>query len=371
MKRAEKHLRYSATNRRPQLDEARYGSLIKLLILVGSLALASAAAVFFIVPLLRSIPFQKEEAVPDSGEQTPVWSEKIRTLSETGWIGEVSEWNGSFLYSSGSSAESLTRLNRLHLETGESESVSVPLSGDSIRYPYENDEWILYGDYSSDGSGAIRLLEKKSGEDSTLYTFKESAPPLFCSFPYVVFTARTDADSYTLTVLDVRSRSSVAAARFSGPEYGTSAPAVRNGQIVYSNLNPENPKTSMLRRISLSDGARSDLDPGIYIHDPVLTENSVLAISGLHSPDSVLYEIRPDGSCEPIAHSVVRFGCSGNSPVFSANGTIFRVENGSGRTVALSETGAVCELVGTTDSSVIWMDRSDPERIVFRYLTLD
>ena len=86
MKRAEKHLRYSATNRRPQLDEARYGSLIKLLILVGSLALASAAAVFFIVPLLRSIPFQKEEAVPDSGEQTPVWSEKISYNKATNTI---------------------------------------------------------------------------------------------------------------------------------------------------------------------------------------------------------------------------------------------------------------------------------------------
>jgi hypothetical protein len=371
MKRAEKHLRYSATNRRPQLDEARYGSLIKLLILVGSLALAAAAAVFFIVPLLRSLPLQKEEPVPDSSEQVPVWSEKIRTLLETGWIGEVSEWNGSLLYASGPSAESLSRLNRLNLDSGESESVSVALSGDSIRYPYENEKWILYGDYSSDGSGAIRLLEKESGEDSTLYTFQEGAPPLFCSFPYVVFTARTDAESYTLTILDVRNHSSVAAARFSGPEYGASAPAIRKDQIVYANLNPEDPKSSVLHRISLADGSRSDLAPGTFIHDPVLSENSVLAISGLHSSDSVLYEIRADGSCEPIAHSVVRFGFSGNSPVFSANGTIFRVENDSGRTVALSETGAVCELVGTTDSSVIWMDRSDPEQIVFRYLTLD
>ncbi len=371
MKRADKHLKYSSASHRPQLDEARYGSLVKLLILLGVVVLAVLGIVLAAPTLAGFLKERAEAPAPEQAEEPASWADQIRTLPNDGWVGEASEWAGCLLYASGPSADSLSRLIRLNLESGEAETVPVPVTNGSVRCPYEHGDWILYGDYGSDGSGVIRLLDKKTGSDSELYTFAEGAPLLFCSFPYAVFTARTDPETYTLTILDVRNGNSVAAACFSGPEYGASNPSILNGQLVYANLDPDNPDQSLLRWISLSDGTRADTAPGMFVHDPILTESGVLAISGLHSPGSALYRIAPDGTAEPLARSVVRYGYSCGTPVFSANGTVFRIEGGSGRTVALSETGSLCEFLGATNSCVIWEDRSDPERPAFRYLVLN
>ena len=370
MKRADKHLRYSSANRRPQLDEARYGSLVKLLILLGSVGVIVLAAILVSGPLLRSLPHRKEASIPEKPVEPASWSNEIRTLPNDGWIGELSEWSGTLLYSTGASADSLSRLIRLNLESGENESVSVPVINGSIRCPYENNDWILYGDYASDGSGCIRIIEKKDGSGSVLFSFQEGAPLLFCSFPYVVFTARTAPETYTLTILDVRNGNSVAAACFSGPEYGASSPSIRNNQIVYSNIDADHPDQSILHWISLSDGFRSETVPKLFLHDPILTDNGVLALSGLHSSDSILYRIDFNGTCEPIARSVVRYAASSDTPVFSANGSIFCIESESKRTVALSEAGAFCELLGATDSAVIWVDRSQADHPAFCFLIL-
>ena len=79
---------------------------------------------------------------------------------------DPSVYEGEILFATGASENACDRLVRLNPETGAFANVELKRLNDTIRYPVENADVILYADCKTGGGGSIVKLDKTDGENA-------------------------------------------------------------------------------------------------------------------------------------------------------------------------------------------------------------
>ena len=383
VKRMSKNLKYTP-RRRLNLDATSFGPALKLVVALFLLAAIALIAVFVVWPLIQanrpsgaqpaggtpSIAANRETSVPVN----PILINQVKTVEYGEGYGlptavvDPSVSGSEILFATGADEDACNRLVRLNPETGAFVNIDIPLNNDTIRYPVENNEFILYADCKTAGGGGIMRLDKATGETAVLAEFAQEAPKLALEAPYAVWTERTDETTAKLMVCNVTDGELLTLAVFSNSPYAQSDPSIKSGQVIYADADAANPGSSLIRTVLLSDNSRWDFSAGSFVHDPKSAGDRWAYLSGNHDTNSDLYVSVGGEAAKRIARGVIDFDITPSCVVFSRDETVYAYVFSDDKTYVLSETGTNSQFVMAGDDYALWRDMTSPALPLWKYI---
>jgi hypothetical protein len=382
VKRMSKNLKY-APKRRVNLDATSYGPLIKLVIALVVLAALVLVAVFVVMPLLAArvseAPQSSNAPALSTVKQTaspvnPILTNEVKTvLFGEGYglptaVVDPSVYGNEILFATGSSENATDRLVRLNPETGAFTNIAITRINDTIRYPVESADVILYADCKSAGGGSIVRLDKVTGETAVMAEFAKDVPKLLLESPYAVWTERTASTTAKVMVCDVTTGELLTLAVLTSSAYAESAPSIKSGQVIYADADAQNPGSSLIRTILLADNSRWDFAAGSFVHDPKSAGDRWAYLSGNHDTSSDLYISVGGGAVKRVASGVIDFDITPTCVVFSRDETVYAYVFADDKTYVISETGANAQFVMAGGDYALWRDMTDSTQTLWKYL---
>ncbi|MEN6595813.1 MAG: hypothetical protein ABFC31_12795 [Clostridiaceae bacterium] len=384
MKRSSKHLKYTPSRRRWNLDATSFGPALKLALALVLLAAFVLLTIYVIVPLI-SARLQNGGSL-FSGEQTasvaqetaepknPILTNTVKTVQYGEGYGlptavvDPSVYDGKILFATGADENACDRFVRLNPETGAFENIEAERTNSTMRSPVENAEVLIYTDVKSTGGGTIRMIDKTTRENTALAEFSMGAPKLSLEAPYLVWMERTGDASAKLMVCDITSGELLTLAVFTDSTYADSAPSLKSGQVLYADADEANPGSGLIRTVLLSDNSRWDFAAGSYVHDPESAGDRWAYLTGNHDGESDLYVSVGGGSPMRVARGVIDFDITPTCVVFSRDETVYAYVFSDNKTYVLSETGTNSQFVMASGDYALWRDMTDPENPLWKYI---
>ena len=383
VKRMSKNLMYTP-RRRMNLDATSYGPAIKLVIALAVLAALVLLVVFVAMPLVNarirsgaplfgSTP-QAETAKQTAAPLHPVLTNEVGTVQFGAGYGlpaavvDPSVFGGEILFATGANENACDRLVRLDPETGAFVNIDIPLINDTIRYPVENADVILYADCKTAGGGSIVRLEKATGETAVLSEFALDVPKLAFEAPYAVWTERTDSATAKLMVCEVESGELLTLAVLTNSPYAESNPSIRSGQVIYADADTANPGSSLIRTVLLEGNSRWDFAAGSFVHDPKSAGDRWAYLSGNHDGNSGLYISVGGAAAKRVAGGVIDFDITPSCVVFGRDETVYAYVFADDKTYVISETGTNAQFVMAGGDYALWRDMSNPAVPLWKYI---
>ncbi len=383
VKRVSKNLKYSP-RRRLNLDATSFGPVLKLIVALALLAVFVLLIVFVAVPLVSakinsgtplfgSTP-TIETAKATAKPMNPILTNEVATVQYGEGYGlptavvDPSVSGGEILFATGASETACDRLVRLDPVSGAFVNIEIPLLNDTIRYPVENADVILYADCKTTGGGSIVRLDKVTGETAVLSEFALEAPKLSFEAPYAVWTERTGEASAKLIVCDIISGELVTLAVFANSPYAESEPSIKSGQVIYADADETNPGSSLIRTVLLSDNSRWDFSAGSYVHDPKSAGDRWAYLSGNHDGSSDLYVTVGGAAATRVARGVIDFDITPTCVVFSRDETVYAYVFSDNKTYVVSETGTNSQFVMAGGDYALWRDMTNPDLPLWKYI---
>ena len=383
VKRMSKNLKY-APRRKMNLDATSYGPLIKLVIELAVLAVLVLVVVFVALPLVNARvssgqPLFGNSPAVEPAKQTasplnPILTNEVKTVQFGEGYGlptavvDPSVFGDEILFATGATENACDRLVRLNPETGAFENIALTRIHDTIRYPVESADVILYADCKSAGGGSIVRLDKATGETAVLAEFAMDVPKLSFEAPYAVWTERTASSTAKVTVCDVTSGELLTLAVLTQSAYAESAPSIKSGQVIFADADAQNPGSSLIRTVLLADNSRWDFAADSFVHDPKSAGDRWAYLSGNHDTTSDLYVSVGGAAAKRVASGVIDFDITPTCVVFSRDETVYAYVFADDKTYVISETGSNAQFVMAGGSYALWRDMGDPAQILWKYL---
>ncbi len=383
VKRSSKHLKYTPSKRRWNLDATSFGPALKLVVALLLLAGLVLLTVYTVVPFLTEklqnggslFSKETETAVVETPAPTnPILANQVKTVQYGEGYGlpaavvDPSVYENEILFATGESEDACDRLVRLEPETGAFETVEVQRTNDTLRCPVENADVLVYLDAKLAGGGSIRMLDKLSGETSVLAEYAYAAPHLSLEAPYLVWTEHTGETTAKLMVCNIETKELLTLAVFEDSSYADSEPSIKSGQVIYADADETNPDDSLIRTVLLSDGSRWDYSAGTYVHDPKSAGDRWAYLTGNHDGDSDLYVSVNGGSPKRIARGVIDFDITLSCVVYSRDETVYAYTFSDDKTFVLSETSTNSQFVMAGGDYALWRDMTDPDSPLWKYI---
>lgn len=378
-----KNLRYTP-KRRMNLDATSYGPLIKIVIALAVLAAIVLIAVFVAIPLVNArlssgTPLFASTPKAEAARQTasplnPILTNEVKTVQFGAGYGlptavvDPSIYGEEILFATGASENACDRLVRLNPETGAFVNIALARVYDTIRYPVESADAILYADCKADGGGSIVRLDKTTGESTVLAEFALDAPKLMLELPYAVWMERTADTTAKIMVCDISNGELLTLAVLTRAAYAVSAPSIKSGQVIYADADASNPGSSLIRTVLLSDNSRWDYAAGTFVHDPKSAGDRWAYLSGNHDASSDLYISIGGAAAKRVAAGVIDFDITPTCVVFGRDETVYAYVFAQDKTYVISETGSNAQFVMASGSYALWRDMSDPTQPLWKYL---
>ena len=384
VKRMSKHLKYSPSRRRWNLDATSFGPALKLVVALVLLAAFALLTIFVFVPALTqrlqsggslfgATP-AAEAAAETAPPVNPMLTNQVKTVQYGAGYGlptavvDPSVYEGEILFATGSSENACDRLVRLNPETGDFVNIAIERLNDTIRYPVENESVILYADCKTAGGGSIVKFDKATGKSAVLSAFALEAPRLAFEAPYAVWTERTDETTAKLVVCDITSGELLTLAVFTDSPYAESDPSIKSGQVIYADADAGNAGDSLIRTVLLADNSRWDFSAGSFVHDPKSAGDRWAYLSGNHDGESDLYVSVGGNAPVRIARGVIDFDITPTCVVFSRDETVYAYAFADNKTYVLSETGTNSQFVMAGGDYALWRDMTDPDQPLWKYI---
>ena len=384
VKRMSKHLKYSPSRRRWNLDATSFGPTLKLVVALLLLAAFALLTIFVIVPFVSARlssgdPLFGATPAAETAKETappinPMLLNQVKTVQYGAGYGlptavvDPSVYEGEILFATGASENACDRLVRLNPETGAFANVELKRLNDTVRYPVENADVILYADCKTGGGGSIVKLDKATGKTLILSEFALEAPKLALEAPYAVWTERTDAATAKLVVCDLTNGELLTLAVFTNSPYNESEPSIRSGQVIYADADASNSQNSLIRTVLLTDNSRWDYTASSFVHDPKSAGDRWAYLSGNHDGSSDLYVSVNGGAPSRIARGVIDFDITPTCVVFSRDETVYAYAFADKKTYVLSETGTNSQFVMAEGDYALWRDMTDPAQPLWKYI---
>ncbi len=377
------NLKYTPRRRR-SLDATSYGPVLKLVIALAVLAAIVLVVVFVVMPLVNAriqsgAPLFGNTPVVETVKQTaspinPILINEVKTVQFGEGYGlpaavvDPSVFEDEILFATGASENACTRLVRLNPVTSAFSNIDLTMLNDTARYPVENEDVILYADCNTAGGGSIIRLNKATGETAVLAEFAMDAPKLQFEAPYAVWTERTGGSNGKLMVCDITSGELLTLAVFTNSAYAESDPSIKSGQVIYADADTQNPGSSLIRTVLLSDNSRWDFAAGSYVHDPKSAGDRWAFLSGNHDDKSDLYISVGGAAAKKVASGVIDFDITPSCVVFSRDETVYAYVFADDKTYVISETGTNAQFVSASGDYAIWRDMTSDTQTLWKYL---
>ncbi len=267
VKRSSKHLKYTPSRRRWNLDATSFGPALKLALALVLLAAFVLLTIYVIVPFITARvqsgePLFSNEptqsAVETAPPKNPILTNTVKTVQYGEGYGlptavvDPSVYDGKILFATGADENACDRFVRLDPATGAFESIEAERTNSTLRSPVENAEVLIYTDVKPAGGGTIRMIDKATRENTALAEFTMGVPKLSLEAPYLVWMERTGETSAKLMVCDITSGELLTLAVFSDSVYADSAPSLKRAGAV-CRRDEANPGSSLIRTVLLSD----------------------------------------------------------------------------------------------------------------------
>ena len=382
VKRMNKNLTY-APKRRMNLDATSYGPLIKLVIALAVLAAIVLIAVFVAVPLITARvsagSLNGETPSTETVKQTAspvnaILTNEVKTVQFGEGYGlptavvDPSVFGDEILFATGSSENATDRLVRLNPTTGAFVNIEIARINDTIRYPVESADVILYADCKTAGGGSIVRMNKATGETAVMAEFAQDVPKISLEAPYAVWTERTANTIAKVMVCDVTNGELLTLAVLNGAAYAESAPSIKSGQVIFADADAQNPGKSLIRTVLLADNSRWDFAAGSFVHDPKSAGDRWAYLSGNHDTSSDLYISVGGGAAKRVASGVINFDITPTCVVFSRDETVYAYVFADDKTYVISETGTNAQFVMAGGNYALWRDMTDAAQTLWKYL---
>lgn len=379
-----KHLKYSPSRRRWNLDATSFGPALKLAVALLILAVFAVLTVFVLMPFLsqrlqNGDSLFDETPASETAKETappinPMLINQVKTVQFGAGYGlpvavvDPSVYAGEILFATGATENACDRLVRLNPETGAFSDIEIDRMNDTVRYPVESAGVILYADCKTGGGGSVVRLDKATGKTSVLSEFALEAPKLALEAPFAIWTERTDATTAKLMVCDITNGELLTLAVFSGSPYAESHPSIKSGQVIYADADSANAESSLIRTVLLTDNSRWDFSAGSYVHDPKSAGDRWAYLTGNHDGESDLFVSVGGSAPSRIARGVIDFDITPTCVVFSRDETVYAYAFADNKTYVLSETGTNSQFVMAGGDYALWRDMSNPDQPLWKYL---
>lgn len=379
-----KHLKYSPSRRRWNLDATSFGPALKLVVALLLLAVFAVLTVSVLMPFLTQRlqsgdSLFDETITSETAKETappinPMLINQVKTVQYGAGYGlpiavvDPSVYAGEILFATGATENACDRLVRLNPETGSFVNIDIERMNDTVRYPVESAGVILYADCKTGGGGSVVRLDKATGKTSVLSEFALEAPKLALEAPFAIWTERTDATTAKLMVCDITNGELLTLAVFSGSPYAESHPSIKSGQVIYADADSANAESSLIRTVLLTDNSRWDFSAGSYVHDPKSAGDRWAYLTGNHDGESDLFVSVGGSAPSRIARGVIDFDITPTCVVFSRDETVYAYAFADNKTYVLSETGTNSQFVMAGGDYALWRDMSNPDQPLWKYL---
>jgi len=365
------------------LDATSYGPLIKLVIALAVLAAIVLIAVFVVVPLINARAgagsLNGETPSAETVKQTAspvnaILTNEVKTVQFGEGYGlptavvDPSVFGDEILFATGSSENATDRLVRLNPTTGAFVNIAIARINDTIRYPVESADVILYADCKTAGGGRIVRLNKATGETAVMAEFAQDVPKISLEAPYAVWTERTAGTTAKVVVCDVTTGELLTLAVLNGAAYAESAPSIKSGQVIFADADAQNPGKSLIRTVLLADNSRWDFAAGSFVHDPKSAGDRWAYLSGNHDTSSDLYISVGGAAAKRVASGVIDFDITPTCVVFSRDETVYAYVFADDKTYVISETGTNAQFVMAGGDYALWRDMTDTTQTLWKYL---
>ena len=395
--------RYKIRRKRTSLKATNAGPILALSATIAAILGAIILVVFVGLPALlpklgvdyrppwQPTPTPRPTARPTPTPHPAVVADPVELQHEVvlsgysgyNWFGDPYAWNKTLLFTAGHLVGSDVRMDLLFqydIVTGEAQEVDVPLTNNDYVYPRMNAEWLVYLDAkASDGGGVIRAKKLATGE---LYEVKQvyaDQPVLQLDGSTLAWIERTGSRMDKLFVCDLTTMENTAIRLFSSSAYGQSAVSMKNGQIIFADLDTSSPEaateespTSAIYSLTLSDDSISTYVPGTYVHDPMTNGRQWIWRNGSHGPGDDLYMAQNNVAAKLIAEDIVEYGLSEHFAAYSKNEAIYVYFFDIGKSIQITPDieRERTQLLGVSNGVVIWMDVTSRERDVMKYAVI-
>lgn len=414
MKKRFRRKRYS--RRRSSLSASNWGPVVKLLLCVLGILLGAALLTLTVFVVLEAV-FHVDTPLPPDGivaraaklftdddilvvtptpyvspeptatphpmsDYNPREAEKEVLLPselQYYWFGDPSFCGGKMLFTAGKIVGDNVRMCALMQydpETGSVTELPVKPRNAHIIYPVMNEEWLVFLDGGAKGGGEIVAYRTSAlnAAPTVIKTVYTGQPVIRLDGHYISWMERTGTNRDKLFVCDLETEETTVIAMFTGSSYGTSAPYMHDGTVIWASDGTEETggsDASTIKYIELSSSGIKDIAAGTYVHDPATNGRYFVWMDGHHSPDAKLWcaKANESGTLQPklVAEGVVDFVLNDDFIAYSVDEVIFVYMFNSEESFRITPESELAQLLGASEGRVIWMDVTTRERDVLRY----
>lgn len=295
----------------------------------------------------------------------------LADVADVQYLFDPSVYDDSILFAAGMEETALDRLVRFDTVTGEAEGVLVPMRYDTLRNPVEDDARIVYVDAKLGGGGAIRTLDKATGETGLVCELALDIPVLRYETPYLLWKERAVDGTAKLYACHLGTFDSVTLAVFDTAIGRASLPWLNAGEAIYADADAEDPARGMIRFVQLTDGDTADYAPDTFVHDPARSGGVLAWTTGNHGENNDLYCTVNGGAAKKLAAGVIDYGLASGVVAYGYEKGVYVYVCESGETVRLSGGGENAQFAAAGGNAVVWRDMANPEYPIWKYMRID
>lgn len=333
----------------------------------------------YISPEPTATPHPMTDYKPEEEEKEVVITPELQYR----WFGDPSFINGKLLFSAGKIVGDNVRMCGLVMYDPASNSFSelpVKLRNAHFVYPCINNEWLVYLDAKTKGGGEICALktERLDAEPIIIKTVYTGQPVLRLDGHYLSWIERTGTARDKLFVCDLETQETTVIAMFTNSSYGTSAPYMKDGTLIWAAESAEvyedGRLASMIKHIELGGAGIKDYAVDTYVHNPQTNGKYFVWMDSHYGSGATLYYSGPaEGdrlTPHAIASGVVDYAIDEHFVAYTVDEVVYVYLFKSGRSFRITPERELAQLLGASEGRVIWMDVTTRETDVLKYAVI-
>jgi hypothetical protein len=281
------------------------------------------------------------------------------------------------IFSTGDKLESSPDLDRLaifNMETGTAEEVTgVQKKYSSLLEPKLNESYIIYLDCKSEYGGAIRGVDRVSGEVFTIREYLWGMPIVSLSGQYALWMQQTSKGTDRLYVYDLASRETAEIETIVNNYLSYSSAYIGDDAIVYVQPEDEdrvisqdgsaqstNAEIVVIPLIEGGDQQAVRFMPGMFAYNPLAWGDYVIFLDGTGGPGTNLMMCKRSGDTyttpKKIATDVLNYDVGNGYLVYTLDQAIYIYYFTDESTGRLSSDATDAILGSANGSEVVWYD---------------
>ncbi|MGI6168179.1 MAG: hypothetical protein ACOYI4_00495 [Christensenellales bacterium] len=276
-------------------------------------------------------------------------------------------YGDEMIFSAGNDAAGNAKMNWIYLYDtvirAEEERVEgIILENDDLMEPQFNEDYIVYLDAKRSGGAELCAYDRRTGETNRIKTIPASLPKIrFCD-NMIAWVERTGTNQDKLYLYDLEQKLAVTAAVFNGSIYGSSAPGLCEGKLIWADQSLSVTEGGAEQSVIMSLDIRSETGqlkaytPGMFVHNP-MTNGDETIWGGEHAGSGcALYASVNDGPPRKIDDNVSQYGIGDGFAAYCKGGVLYTYSFENAVVSRLSPHGELCSLSSVDGKRVVWMN---------------